>query len=155
MKKLLLAITLIAALALVALAAATTSRNRAVSGAVTLSTELVDYAGIVHVVTQVPGNSCTPTDPCQVFVNLAGVNGAGATSGGVYQFVGAASANLVTTLPGLVSLDVRGFRAVPPNPTVPTDPMRVRVDLVLDDLGVATVTGAQLQFDSCGVDACP
>jgi acetolactate synthase regulatory subunit len=155
MRKPFLGLAVISTLAVVALAA-TTSVNRVLSGVIGLSTETVDYAGIVHVVTKVPGNSCAPTDPCEVFVNLAGVNGVGRTSGGVYQFVGAANAKLESALPNVVTtLEVRGFRAVPPNPTAPVDPCRVRLELIVDCEGTATVTGAQLVFESCGVDACP
>ena len=155
MKKFSASITLITALAVVAFAAATTNLNKAVNGQIALSTEPVEYAGVVHAVTQVKGNSCAPVDPCRVFVNLAGVNGVGVTSGGVYQFVGAASADLVTSLPGDVSVVVRGFRAVPPNPISPTDPCRLRVRLALDGEGVATLMEAELQPESCGVDTCP
>jgi hypothetical protein len=145
----------LATLAIVALAA-TTSVNRAVSGVITLSKETVDYAGVVHVVTRVPGNSCSPVDPCQVFVNLAAMNGVGHDSGGVYQFVGAANAKLESAEPGAVTtLEVGGFRAVPPNPISPVDPCRVRLDLILDGQGNATVMGApQLIFQSCGFDSC-
>lgn len=156
MKRTLMGFACMATLAFVAFAA-TTSLRRAVSGVIGLSTEAVDYAGIVHVVTQVPGNSCIPTDPCRVFVNLAAMNGVGQTSEGVYQFVGAANAKLESALPGVVTtLEVSGFRAVPPNPITPVDPCRVRLDLIVDGQGNATVVGApQLVFQSCGVDACP
>lgn len=156
MKKTLVGLALIATLAVVALAA-TTSVKRAVSGVIGLSTEVVDYAGIVHVVTRVPRNSCAPTDPCQVFVNLAAMNGVGETSGGVYQFVGAANAKIESAQPGVVTtIEVGGFRAVPPNPIAPVDPCRVRLDLIFDGQGNATVSGApKLVFQSCAVDACP
>lgn len=147
---------LLGALAVTGLAAATTSWSRSVSGVIGLTTEPVDYSGVVHAVTQVSGNSCQPTDPCQLFVNLAGVSGVGQVSGGVYRFVGASRVSLVAPPDVVTTVDVPGFVTVPPNPTQPTDPCRVRLELIVDSQGAVTVTGMRLvPQPPCGVDACP
>lgn len=156
MKKPFLGLAMTAALAVIALAA-TTSVNRVVSSVIDLSTETVDFAGVVHVVTKVPGgNSCAPTDPCRVFVNLANVNGVGRRSGGVYQFVGAANAKLTSAQVGVATkVKLGGFRAVPPNPIIPSDAISVQVTLTLDGQGGAAVGDVELGAVSCGVDVCP
>src|SRR5258708_6945259 len=60
--------------------------------------ENVALTGRVHLVTQLaPGDPCSPTDPCHVYVNLADVKGIGLASGAVYVAVGAA--NLPFTVP--------------------------------------------------------
>lgn len=147
---------LLGAFAVTAWAAGTASFHRAVSGVIGLTTEEVAYSGVVHAVTQVGGNSCAPTDPCQLFVNLAGVSGVGQVSGGVYRFVGASRVSLVALPEVATAVDVPGFVAVPPNPIAPVDPCRVRLDLIVDGQGAVTVTGMRLVPEQpCGVDSCP
>ena len=93
--------------------------GRLQEGKLHLESEALD---LVHLVTQLtPGDPCTPTDPCHVYLNLADVKEIGLASGAVYIAVGAA--NLPFTVPPnpispqFVIMPV----SVPPNQVVTAD----------------------------------
>src|ERR1051326_2029245 len=83
--------------------------------------ELVNLGGAIHVVTQIP-----PTDPIDpsrevpvtAYLNLAGVNGVGQTTGTQYRATGSASVQGSINIPGGFVVSA-AFQLVPPDPITP------------------------------------
>jgi hypothetical protein len=135
---LLFAVLILALLAPVATAdAVTTSLFAPLTGEVTVSTDVLSVTGSVHVVTRCA--SSIPTDPCQIHVNLVGVEGEGQTTGLLYIAVGAGFVELppnpIVPVTLLVALLPVGTPGLPPNPILPDELMRVTLQLAFDTAG--------------------
>jgi concanavalin A-like lectin/glucanase superfamily protein len=135
-------------------ATVTTSLWTQYSATVTANTgtqpELVNLGGAIHVVSQVsPGDPCSPTDPCRevpvtAYLNLAGVNGLGQTTGTRYRATGSASVQGSINIPGGFIVSA-AFQLVPPDPIVPPSPINVQLFLRADSSGNVTAPASQPQ----------
>jgi hypothetical protein len=114
--------------------AVTTSVFAPLTGTVNVTTEALGVTGSIHVVTRCART--IPTDPCQIFVNLVGVEGEGQTTGLRYLGVGAGSVELppnpIVPLVLTVALLPVGAPGLPPNPIQPDEAMRVTLTLEFD-----------------------
>ena len=117
--------------------AVTTSVFAPLTGTVNTSTEALSVTGDVHVVARCARTA--PTDPCQIHVNLVGVEATGQTSGLRYVAVGAATValppNPIVPLAFTAPLLAVGAPGLPPNPIQPDEAVRVSLQLEFDSAG--------------------
>ena len=119
--------------------------------------ENVTLSGRVHLVTQTPGDPCTPTDPCRLFVNLADVKGVGVLSGADYIAIGAVNLPFTSPtpppiLPQFLIMPVAVPNPPPITPPNPIMPITFQIDLLLDETGHLVTNGTSVSVPPNPID---